>query len=77
MLRVESRQVESAESGVVDEVQWTERSGVVPDVDMAESPAMRDCKRIHTIERNKLEANLGAVRWRCCREVRGYSRHGG
>ena len=78
MSRVESRDVETAESGVADEVRWMERRGVVPDAGMAESPAVRDCKRIHTLGRNELGSELGSCSLGCCveREVQGYSRHG-
>jgi hypothetical protein len=45
-----------------------ERRGVVPDAGMAESPAVRDCKRIHTLGRNELGSELGScslgVLWR-------------
>lgn len=61
VLRVETRDVGSAESGVVDEVRRMERRRVGPDVGTAESPAMCDRKRIHAIGRNKRECEPGTV----------------
>ena len=53
VLRVETRDVGSAESGVVDAVRRMERCGVVPDVGTAESPAMRGRRRTHIPGRNE------------------------
>ena len=49
VLRVKTRDVGSAESDVVGEMRRVGRRGVVPDTGTAESPAMCDRKRIHTI----------------------------
>lgn len=49
VLRVGTRDVGSAESDVVGELRRMGRRGVVPDAGTAESPAMCDRKRIHTI----------------------------
>ncbi len=53
VLRVDTRVAGRAESGVVDAVRRMGGCGVVPDVREAESPAMRDGKRIHALNRNK------------------------
>jgi hypothetical protein len=67
VLRVETRDVGSAESGVVRKVLRIGRPGVVPDAGTAESPAMCDRKRIHTIGRDKRRCEPGIClqrRWR-------------
>lgn len=53
VLRVGTRDVRSAENSVVGERRRVGCRGVVPDAGTAESSAMFDRKRIHTIGRDK------------------------